>query len=103
MDSQLTRAELQREETALIGEWQLINGIMCQDTTCDRIHWLTTKVLKMICVDGNSWSALYRDMNDGRFWELTYPKSHMHGGGPPSLCYITDSDVMRRWRLNNLG
>jgi Immunity protein 27 len=31
------------------------------------------------------WTRIYRDPNGGLFWELTYPHSEMHGGGPPRL------------------
>jgi hypothetical protein len=29
------------------------------------------------------WTQLFRDPSDGRLWELSYPQSEMHGGGPP--------------------
>ncbi len=28
---------------------------------------------------------LYRDPADNRLWELSYPNSALHGGGPPML------------------
>jgi immunity protein 27 of polymorphic toxin system len=35
------------------------------------------------------WSKLYLDPVDGGYWELTYPQSEMHGGGPPQLVHIS--------------
>jgi len=32
---------------------------------------------------------LYRDPDDGRLWELTWPQSDMHGGGPHRLSCLT--------------
>ncbi len=37
-------------------------------------------------VDGR---ILYIDNDDNRYWELTYPKVYMHGGGPPTLICIS--------------
>jgi hypothetical protein len=34
------------------------------------------------------WTTLYFDPRDSSYWELTYPQSHMHGGGPPQLIQI---------------
>jgi len=35
------------------------------------------------------WSRLYLDPVDGRYWELIYPQSEIHGGGPPRLAHIS--------------
>ena len=39
------------------------------------------------------WTILYQDPSDGRFWELTYPESQMHGGGPPTLTELATEEV----------
>ena len=31
------------------------------------------------------WTILYRHRKTGEFWELSYPQSEMHGGGPRRL------------------
>jgi hypothetical protein len=31
------------------------------------------------------WTILYRDRETEAFWELSYPQSEMHGGGPRRL------------------
>ena len=38
-----------------------------------------------VATDSSGWDILYKDPRDGRFWELTYPDSSFHGGGPPRL------------------
>jgi hypothetical protein len=35
--------------------------------------------------------ALYADPVTGKFWELTYPQSHLHDGGPRQLSEISSS------------
>lgn len=73
-------------ETELIGGWiENDTGKVSQDATCDRIEWLTNSVLEKISVDSENWTVTYRDPDDGRFWILSYPHSHMQGGGPPRL------------------
>jgi hypothetical protein len=41
--------------------------------------------------DQSGWDALYADPATGKFWELTYPQSHLHGGGPRQLSEISSS------------
>ncbi|HSN71721.1 MAG TPA: Imm27 family immunity protein [Steroidobacteraceae bacterium] len=58
------------------------------DDPSQRIQWLIETALERITADQDGWTVLYRDPTDGRFWELSYPQSHLHGGGPPRLCLI---------------
>lgn len=74
------------------------DGSMMQDTVCQRIQWLTDYYLEQIFVDGDNWTALYKNPDDGRYWELSYPQSHMQGGGPPTLQCITKDDAFRRYQ-----
>jgi hypothetical protein len=89
--------KLQPEETDLIGEWISSSDGVRGNEACDRIEWLISDVLRYVGVDEKSggWDKLYRDPDDGRYWLLTYPKSHMHGGGPPALrCLkLTEAEV----------
>jgi hypothetical protein len=62
--------KLSSTETDLIGSWELVNGEVQADATCKRIEWLTTGRLEKIAA-GN-WTILFRDPEDGRYWELTY-------------------------------
>ena len=62
-----------------------------------RIHELTGGELTRIASAENGWSTLYRDPSDGRHWELTYPLSHMHGGGPPRLAVISLEEARAKY------
>ena len=89
--------KLQPDENELIGEWLGKGAEVHGNEACDRIEWLISGVLHQIGVDEKSggWDKLYRDPVDSRFWLLYYPKSYMHGGGPPSLknLRLTESEV----------
>ncbi len=79
-------AELAPEEVDLRGNWIVQdNRSVIADATERRIEWLTTQKPQRIMNDWSGWETLYRDPRDGRLWELTYPQSEMHGGGPRRL------------------
>lgn len=80
---------LQARETDLIGEWKFVDGKMIGNETCERIEYLVSSVLREIGRDASGWDVLYCDPRDHRYWELIYPQSHMHGGGPPQLRCLT--------------
>jgi len=51
-----------------------------------RLVWLPTHTdLAKVAITESGWETLYRDPRDLRLWELTYPQSEMHRGGPPML------------------
>jgi len=54
-----------------------------------RIHYLVTYRLERLGIDASGWETLYRDPQDGRLWEHTYPHGSMHGGVPPALHVIS--------------
>lgn|SRR5690606_30008759 len=89
------------KESALVGNWIEKDGSVVQDSVCEQIQWLTDSYFKQIAVDGNNWSALYKNPDDGSYWELTYPKSHMHGGGPPTLQRISKDEAYYRYSLKS--
>ena len=76
-------------ETELIGRWKVVNGRVQADATCQRIEWLTSSYLEKIAAIGGGWETLFRDPEDGRYWERIYPRSEMQGGGPPSLSALS--------------
>lgn len=76
---------LQSDETNLIGKLNFVDGQIIGDEACERIEYLASNVLKEVGRDATGWDILYRDPQDNRYWELIYPQSHMHGGGPPQL------------------
>jgi len=84
---------LQPWETNLTGEWKLVDGEMMGNEACERIEYLVSNVLEEVGRDATDWDILYRDPHDHRYWELIYPQSHMHGGGPPQLRCLTFTEA----------
>jgi hypothetical protein len=87
-------------ESLLVGEWVAAEGGVVADETCQRIERLVEAVLERITADATGWDILFRDPADGRFWELYYPHSEMHGGGPPSLRHLTSEQVGAKYRVS---
>jgi len=80
---------LAAHETDLAGAWQMTRDKIAADPACERIEWLISQHLVQLGGDSSGWYELYRDPNDGRLWELCWPQSEMHGGGPPRLSCLT--------------
>ena len=84
-------------ETLLTGRWIAQGGRVVADDVSKRIVDLTQSHLHKIGVDDNGWNALYRDPNDGRYWELSYPQGELHGGGPPELRCLPAGEAIQRY------
>lgn len=78
--------DLAPDERELRGHWPVQED---RSVTADAVEqgteWLTKQKLERIAKRSSGWETLYRDPTDGRLWELTYPQSKMHGGGPRRL------------------
>ena len=87
---------LRPEERELYGftaadEWDL--------ATQSRIQQLVSQHLQRLGTADGGWSFLFRDPKDGRYWELTYPRSEMHGGGPARLTEVTQETAQERYDI----
>lgn len=90
--------KIRPEETDLLGEWEVAGGVVVADATCQRIETLVEQILQKVAVDKSGWYTLYRDSEDGRYWELTYPDSSWHGGGPPRLTYLSAQEARAKYQ-----
>jgi hypothetical protein len=90
-------------ETVLIGKWELISGQMQGDQTEERIELLVSGLLEKVSSASGGWEILYRDPRDGRYWELTFPRSEMHGSGPRALRFIEQSEAQNKYTISALG
>ena len=89
--------EIKPNEMLITGRWSMSNGSMVADQNCRRIEQLTQSHLIKVQHDWSGWETLYRDSNDGRFWELTYPQGEMQGGGPPQLRCISPREAAEKY------
>ena len=84
-------------ETVLTGQWVLQGGRPVADDVCKRILALTKSHLLEVGRDASGWNTLYRDPTDGRYWELVYPQSEIHGGGPPEMRCLTTNEAREKY------
>lgn len=85
--------KLTPQETCLIGRWDFDGKEISADEVSERIEWLVKNVLEEVATSKQygAWETLFRDKDDGRYWERTYPQAEMQGGGPPALkCILED-------------
>jgi immunity protein 27 of polymorphic toxin system len=93
---------LRPDETDLVGRWEAHDGQVVADAVCRRIEALTKHHLQRVAVSADGWDTLYRDPGDGRHWELTYPDSGLHGGGPPRLTYLSAEGARQKYEAARL-
>lgn len=88
-------------EKEIIGKIILENSEIKKDKSYVRIEWLVKHYLKKVGVskESGAWEILYQDPFDGRYWLKTYPQSEMHGGGPPALIQVNESDAKTKYRM----
>lgn len=90
--------KLTKNETALIGDWISDGKNVKKNEVALRIDWLINNYLKRLCSDESGWDVLYFDPDNNRLWELTYPHSEQHGGGPAALIHITLEDARVKYK-----
>lgn len=66
----------------ITGRWIVQAGKVVADENCKRIEKLTSAYLVTLAKDVSGWNVLFQDPSDKSFWELGYPESQMHDGGP---------------------
>lgn len=94
------KVKLSSDEYELIGKWvEASDGRVVGDKTCERVHSLVKTHLQELGIseEGGAWETLFRDPEDGRYWERTYLESYMHGGGPPSLFNLPAEEAKRKY------
>ena len=85
------------DETEIRGSWTQSGKDVVADDACRRIDQLVSSYLEMVGHDASGWDTLYRDPADGRYWELVYPQSDLHGGGPPVLRKMSPEDAHSKY------
>jgi hypothetical protein len=65
-------------------EWVFRDGKVAAEGDSMSIDDLIVDLEQVADKEGG-WTILYRHRKTGEFWELSCPKSEMHGGGPRRL------------------
>lgn len=84
---------LQTSESSLTGQWTKIGSKVVGDSTCERIEWLVLNHLEKLGTSQSGWDTYFIDPIDNRYWLLSYPQSHNHGGGAPKLEVVPFSEL----------
>ena len=85
-------------ETEITGGWSVDGGRVKADQAARRIDDLINGHLVEVARSDDGWSVLYRDPDDNRYWQLTYPESTSHGGGAPRLVVISADEATARYK-----
>jgi len=85
------------DEIETVGSWRMVNGRMTEDDACRRISLLIKSELQHLATTTDGWEKLYRDSRDGRYWELTYPRREMQGGGPQALTLTSPEKARQKY------
>lgn len=80
-------------ETLLEGKWVFSGNSVGADDTSRRIDFLISTALIKVATDNSGWFVLYKDPQDSRYWELSYPDGEQHGGGAPTLRQIAADEA----------
>ncbi|MFI4882992.1 MAG: Imm27 family immunity protein [Phycisphaerales bacterium JB064] len=64
-----------------------------------RLAYLVNECLVKVADYPPDWTTLYRDPEDGRYWELWYPFAEMQGGGLPALRCVAVAYARDRYQI----
>lgn len=67
------------------GKWIKVGNQIVADETCKLLAKLTSEKFVRVAEREGGWTILFQDPEDQSYWELSYPESEWHGGGPPQL------------------
>ena len=74
-------------EDQIVGSWILIDGAMQLDDASKKIYRLIREELTSVAVA--NWRGLFVDRSRV-YWEVTYPESELHRGGPKCLTKVSE-------------
>ena len=92
--------KIRPHETEIRGSWTRSGREVVADDACRRIDQLASSHLEEVGHDATGWDTLYRDPTDGRYWELIYPQSNQHGGGPPLLRQVGPDELRSKYGVS---
>ena len=73
----------------LEGSWIKQGASLVADRVELEIERRVRDDLRQVAAASDGWDRLLVDPLDNTYWELTFPKSEMHGGGPKLLAPVS--------------
>ncbi len=70
-----------------------------ENSNCALIKEKLTNALIQVAISTDGWTTLYKEKNSDVYWELTYPQSEMHGGGPAQLESFNYDKIKNKYNL----
>lgn len=87
--------DLKPEEKRLIGRITEKNGLTELDFVSQRIQYLIEKTLIKLVSSKDGEEILFRDKNDGRYWEKTHSKVER----APMLIWISEEEAREKYKF----
>jgi hypothetical protein len=87
----------------IVGSWKFENGRVIEDEACTEIRTIIRDRLRVVGADLSGWFKLFLELETGQYWELDFPQSGSHGGGPPRLRKVNLADIAGRYDVSAFG
>lgn len=84
----------------IICEWKLQGKKIIESSECLDIKRMLESELIEIATRDDGWIKLLKHKTTDEIWELDYPQSEMHGGGPPTLENLSKMEIKARYGIN---
>jgi hypothetical protein len=92
-----TYAELGPDEHRLGGARTDSHDGAAGDDIDGRILWLVRHRLRPRASANGGWDQLFIDPRDDRYWELTFPRGTLFGGGPRQLTALSNAEAAAKY------
>lgn len=86
-------------ETLLMSGPSWKDGKPVPNPTGRRIETLLHSHLVRLADAESGWCVLYRDPEDQRFWELSFPHGELQRGGPKMLKCLSEAEAKAKFKI----
>lgn len=83
----------------ITGKWIKEGKNIIKDSNCALIKKKLTNDLIKVAISIDGWDILFKGRNFDLYWELTYPQSELHGGGPARLESFNYNEIKNKYSM----
>jgi hypothetical protein len=94
------------EETVIDSDWTNLSNHISEEEgkiIDRRIRWLIFQTQQLDVVFDAYYQVLYRDKNDNRLWEVTYPQGFQNGFGITKLSCVTAEYANKKYTVEKIN